>query len=703
MADKRVRMRGGSDMAEKEPEGIMGNRPVVLVISVWMVLLSGACGTGQKLRELRLSPVSADVAVAEDTERYSRPESPGPDTARVRIAEETNPSGDLKENRIIMDAVKDEETGEMVPTDRLQPVVVRAKFRNLAERGGKVDIGFDITVPETMLDSKWQVRLAPELYISQDTLFLEKLHITGERYRAGQLRGYELFNKYLSSIIPDSCDFVNSFTYRRLLEIFLERNFPALSRLGSDTSFADTSYARSLFGVTEEEAIRHYTKNWLVRRNERRKLNRDKMYGKYIKSPLVTEGIRLDSVVRTAEGSVRYHYVQTILARKDLRKAEMVLRGAVFEENRRVYTMPPTEPLTFYISSITALADNAPRYIKRIIERNARENTAAYIDFETGRYDINDTLSDNEDEIGRIKENIRAVLCNEDFFLDSLIITAACSPEGDYRFNAVLAQKRAGTIKRYFSEFISGVRDSLRTEVRQMSLSGEEILLPEEKTPRFPESDMKSLKTDDTPDVSDVIKIRSVAEEWERLEKLVRIDTALKDRTLLLECFSIQDPDNREKALSRTQDYPYLRKYIYPLLRTVKFDFHLHRRGMIKDTVHTTEIDTVYMSGLKALSERDYKTAVTKLRIYEDLNTAVAYICLDYNGSALEVLKNLPVSARRDYMLAVVYARIGEERKAADYFLSSTEQDPSMRHRGNLDPEISTLIKKYDLNNLTNN
>ena len=139
-----------------------------------------------------------------------------------------------------------------------------------------------------------------------------------------------------------------------------------------------------------------------------------------------------------------------------------------------------------------------------------------------------------------------------------------------------------------------------------------------------------------------------------------------------------------------------MRKYIYPLLRTVKFDFHLHRRGMIKDTIHTTEIDTVYMSGLKALSERDYKTAVTKLRVYEDLNTAVAYICLDYNGSALEVLKNLPVSARRDYMLAVVYARLGEERKAADYFLSSTVQDPSMRHRGNLDPEISALIKKYE-------
>ena len=118
---------------------------------------------------------------------------------------------------------------------------------------------------------------------------------------------------------------------------------------------------------------------------------------------------------------------------------------------------------------------------------------------------------------------------------------------------------------------------------------------------------------------------------------------------------------------------------------------------MIKDTVHTTEIDTVYMKGLKALEERDYENAVQLLRPYMDFNSAVAFVCMDYNQSALSVLTTLSRSPQRDYMLAVVYARLGKEQKAVEHFLQSVEQDYSMRHRGNLDPEVSQLIKKYGL------
>jgi len=120
---------------------------------------------------------------------------------------------------------------------------------------------------------------------------------------------------------------------------------------------------------------------------------------------------------------------------------------------------------------------------------------------------------------------------------------------------------------------------------------------------------------------------------------------------------------------------------------------------MIKDTVHTTELDSVYMRGVEALKERDYKLAVTLLRPYNCFNTAVAYVCMDYNRSALEILQGLPRDARRDYMLAVVYSRLGDERLAVQYFLNSVEQDEAMRMRGNLDPEISSLIKRYGLFN----
>jgi hypothetical protein len=118
---------------------------------------------------------------------------------------------------------------------------------------------------------------------------------------------------------------------------------------------------------------------------------------------------------------------------------------------------------------------------------------------------------------------------------------------------------------------------------------------------------------------------------------------------------------------------------------------------MIKDTVHTTELDTVYMRGVEALKNRDYKLAVTLLRPYGCYNSAVAYMCMGYDNSALEILRQLPRDARRDYMLAVVYSRLGDEKLAVQYYMNSVEQDESMRHRGNLDPEISALIKKYEI------
>ena len=193
------------------------------------------------------------------------------------------------------------------------------------------------------------------------------------------------------------------------------------------------------------------------------------------------------------------------------------------------------------------------------------------------------------------------------------------------------------------------------------------------------------------------IKTHSIPEEWDMLIDMIHRDTTLKDKQSILECLKIDDLDAREKALQKTGDYKYIKDVLYSNLRTVKFDFFLHRKGMIKDTVHTTEVDSVYMKGVQALEDRDYENAVQLLRPYMDYNSAVAFVCMDYNQSALSVLTTLPQTAQRDYMLAIVYARLGKEQKAVEHFLQSVEQDYSMRHRGNLDPEVSQLIKKYGL------
>jgi hypothetical protein len=103
---------------------------------------------------------------------------------------------------------------------------------------------------------------------------------------------------------------------------------------------------------------------------------------------------------------------------------------------------------------------------------------------------------------------------------------------------------------------------------------------------------------------------------------------------------------------------------------------------------------------VQLIRERDYKGALEVLRPYSDYNTAVALVALDRNASAMEILEPLPEDARTDYLRALVSARQGDERSAVEYYLRSCAQDAAFIHRGRLDPEISALIKKYDLNSL---
>ena len=167
---------------------------------------------------------------------------------------------------IIMNAIKDE-NGDMVATEELTAAVVTARFRNVAERHGKVDLEFQVTVPKAMQDSRWQLRFRPDMYILEDTVRLDNIIITGAEYRKAQLRGYQQYERFLSSIITDSTKFIDKWQ----LELFIERNIPMLYAMKSDTTFVSDEQFTSVYGVTEQEAVEHYTNVLAKRRNERRK------------------------------------------------------------------------------------------------------------------------------------------------------------------------------------------------------------------------------------------------------------------------------------------------------------------------------------------------------------------------------------------------------------------------------------------------
>ena len=315
--------------------------------------------------------------------------------------------------------------------------------------------------------------------------------------------------------------------------------------------------------------------------------------------------------------------------------------------------------------------------------RRAIRNTACYIAFEQGSDVILEDLSNNRFEMSRIKRNLGSLIENKDFDLDSIVVTASCSPEGSLAHNTRLSQRRSESVSRYFSQFIRAYRDSLREEML------EHIYFDGAEYPRETQTDIKFIS-------------RSNPENWRMLDVLVAdSDSLLADQKRdYTDICRIEDLDARENELSKQTYYRFMREILYPRLRTVKFDFHLHRKGMVKDTLQTTVLDEEYMAGVQAIRNRDYETAIQILRPYKDYNAAVAFCAMDYNASALDILEALPETDQVHYLLAVIYSRQGREEEAVEHYLKACKMTPSYIHRGNLDPEISELIKRY---NLTNN
>ena len=613
---------------------------------VAVVLIAVSCSPYRKMRNIRSGTVALSLSV---------PEEPPVEEEEDMEVSVDSIRGTLVDEPLIMNAIRDSETGEMVATDVISASKVTARFRNVAERAGYVSISFDVTVPSALSDSRWQLKIQPLMAIQNDTVPLDAIYVTGELYRAGQLRGYERYRAFLASIITDTTDFIRI----RQLEIFLERHYPETYAMKRDSSVVPEPMAENLFGVTQRDALIHYTKHFKWKMNERRKERVGKMYERYVKDPIVNEGVRLDTVLTASDGDFIYRYIHTFRSRPRLKKVSLSLDGKLYEEGRCVYSFPFPDELTFYISSLSGLLDDRPKYRMLVLERVVRDNTKALIDFHQGSSQVDTSLGDNASELRRVRRCIDDIVARDGLELDSLVIVASCSPEGSYANNRRLSAARSQAVKDYVRGFV-------------------------------PEDWRDSLIASELP------------ENWVQMEKLVANDTLLSEgaRRRILEVIrSDDDPDAAEARLSRFPEYRYLREKVYPKLRSVSFDFHMHRTGMQKDTVHTTEIDSVYMAGVQALRDLDYKKAVFLLRPYDDYNAALAFMSADYNHSALDVLSRLDdTDPKVCYLKAMVLSRLEQHEEARKYYRLCLAYDPYMRHRANLDPEMYLLVKQ-DNNN----
>lgn len=671
-------------------------------------LLSGllvSCVTDHKLARVRISQPQMKEAVA--------------DTG-FRLPRQITWTDDKGKEHIVTEATKDSVTGEYITQMELSEITVVAKSKQVAERNGKINLDFIVTVPGELISNKWQVQLTPVAYKSADTLYLDRIFLSGADFAKMQRKGYMRYQAFMNSIIPDSLYLQKLFDekgYRKALaeleeEYFqawkheviskerwidwsdkanarfalfnyrMERNKQAIAGYNSILEylpayrlrremdgkyipskwkiFAEGNYKIRTRNITPEDSAsitRRFTDYAKMAENRKRKEQAGEMYEKYVRFPY--EAARLDTVIKEGDNFV-YYYKQELPATENTKKIDLTLDGQILSKDETKTQLPPSDTITYFISSMVQFLDRSPRYKKKIITRKDEVNLRAYVTYKSGATEFSEDIGDNRAEIDKVFETIHGINYTGEFLIDSIRMTATSSPEGSADVNLFLSKGRALALKKYLA-----------------------------------------LRSDDREGVDTLFRPRWIGEDWNRLHELVLADDSLENKAYLLRIMKETDnPDNREYALRKyPADYMRIRGKHYPLLRGVEFKFHLHRRNMLQDTIVMPVIDTTYMQAVKMIEDRQYRQALAILDVSypDDYNTAVCLMSLGYDKRALEIMTEQADTSDRNYLLAILYSRLKREEDALKMYVKSCDQDASKIWRGKLDPEINKLIVTYNL------
>lgn len=381
-------------------------------------------------------------------------------------------------------------------------------------------------------------------------------------------------------------------------------------------------------------------------------VGREAAFNRFVKFPY-SEDVRLDSLVE-GRSTVTYYYSQEVKTDETSKKMLVTLQGQVLAVDDSAYRLPPSDTLSYIVSSMLSFVDTIPRYRIKVVDKFVTVEDRNYIQFFVGDTRVVDTLGDNRRQLDKITGLMRQIVEQQEFWVDTITLTAASSPEGAYAFNDRLSQGRAAALKRYL--------------VRRYGRS-----------------------------IDTMLTVRWVAEDWQELTNRIRTDREIVSRDAILELIVAEkNPDRREQAIRQRfpKEYAYIRSVIYPQLRAVNFRYSLRRKGMVKDTIHTTELDTAYARGVELLQKRKYAKALYILNDYNDRNTVVAHLSLDHNERAMELLATMPKDAVTEYLRAIACSRLGRKAEGREHFLEACRLDGRMEYRGNLDPEIAELLKQ---------
>lgn len=294
---------------------------------LFIFLLAG-CGTSGKIETIRNGGEGAHLSLNDginfDTSTQILASTQTPDTLTV--------TGLNGEKLHLMRSVTDS-LGNIYGSENLSGVVVSAKFRNIAERGGKIELSFDVKIPKEIQDLSWRLRFRPRITTGGDTLELDELYITGIEYINRERERERKYNEYLSSIIRDT----TKLRHHRLMEIFLERNGTG--------------------NLTYREIAEHYQKDGAVSRNNRKIEGIPRMQGRFLPAGREEGRVKLDSVI-TQPHDITYCYTHTLQTNSNIKKLRVFMDGDIVRNGETIHSFPEGTPLSFYVSSLNHFAEH---------------------------------------------------------------------------------------------------------------------------------------------------------------------------------------------------------------------------------------------------------------------------------------------------------------------------------------------------------
>lgn len=673
-----------------------------MVPAIMSGLIIASCATKAPLERVRISQVK----------------SARPDTSYT-LKKEIKWTDENGVEKIVARGERDSVTGEEITTVQLNEITVTARSKQVAERNGKINLDFLVTVPASLINNKWQVQLTPVAYKHADTIYLDKIFLSGADFAKMQKKGYMQYQAFINSIIPDSLylkEMFNQKGYRKAMseleeEYFqawknevlkkeewidwsdkinarfayfnfkVDRNkaaiegynsilehFPAyymkreLNKNNTPSRwriFLDGNHKIRTKSISRQDSIEISDKFYDYKKiadNRRKEELKDEMYNKLVRFPY--QPSRLDTVIKSGSNFI-YFYQQELPVTEDTKKILLTLDGQLLSKDETRTQLPPSDTISYFISSMVQFLDRSPRYRKKVISRKDALSITAYVNYKTGTTEFDEVLGKNREEIDKVYEAIRSINYTGQYLIDSIYMTATSSPEGSAAMNLALSRSRAINLKKYLLN-----------------------------------------NSDDREGVDSLFRPKWKGEDWDKLRELVAGDDSLIRKADILEEFKKEDLDTREMSMRKyPSDYARIRERHYPLLRGVEFKFHLHRRGMIQDTIVMPVIDSTYMDAVRMIEERQYQKALVLLdEFYQnDYNTAICLMSLGYDQRALSIMLQQEETADRNYVIAILYARLKNETEAVKYFMKSCEMDESKIWRGKLDPEINTLIETYNL------